>query len=212
MTTITDLSTEELEALLAERKKSQKAQAEAARKAYEKAKDNTIDSLFDEAEELALVTARFKQKCHAIMDQQKMKLDEYGGIRSNSKGGFSIVHSECEKQITRRRDTDPIWDERAAKAVDLIKAFLSDTVKKRDAKLHDILMGFIERNAQGDLEYAKVMELLRHEDKFADDRWVSGLQLIKESYSLGFKAFGYEFKKKDASGKWKGLSLNFSSL
>ncbi len=209
---INELSTSELEKLLADKKKAEKQRRMAEKAIYEKDKDGTIELLWDEANELALATARFKNKLHTVMDLQAEKLNQYGGIRGNSKGGFAIVHSNGSKNITRRRDTDRFWDERATKAVGLIKDFLSDTVKKRDAQLHDILMSFLERNVKGDLEYAKVMDLLKHEDKFNDLRWVSGLQLIKESYSQSFKAFGYEFKKRNQSGKWESLSLNFSSL
>ncbi len=207
-----ELSITELEALLAKRKKEVKAKKEQERKTYIEERDRIMIELYEEAKEHALALARFKQKAHAVMDAQKTKLDGYGGIRSSSKGGFTIVHSNADLAITRRRDTDPVWDERAQKAVALLKDFIADTVKKRDADLHDILLGFLERNTKGDLEYAKVMELVKHEDKFDDQRWLEGLRLIKESYTQGFKAFGYEFKTKDKNGKWQSLTLNFSSL
>lgn len=212
MNTINEYTVEQLEAMLASKKKDDNAKKEAKKRAYEKEKNDIVDSLFEEAQQLSLSISRFKQKCHAVMETQKNKLDEYGKIKKTSKGGFSLIHSSGEKQIIRRRDTDPVWDERAQKAVELIKDFLGDTVKKRAADLHDILMGFLERNAKGDLEFAKVMELLKHEDKFTDERWLEGLRLIKESYSQGFKAFGYEFKCKDKTGKWNGVQLNFASL
>lgn len=209
---LSDLSIAELESFLSQKKVEDAKKREASKKAYEKDKNNLIESLYDEANELALMIERFKNKCHVIMDKQAERLKEYGGIRSNSKGGFSLSHSDGITMVTRRRDTDPSWDERATKAVELIKDFLGDTIKKRDLKLHDILMGFLERNSKGDLEYAKVMDLLQHEDKFDDVRWQTGLQLIKESYSQHFKAYGYEFKRKNNAGKWQTLTLNFSSL
>lgn len=212
MNALDNLATAEIEALLAKRKKQEKEKREREKIFFEREKNELIENLFIEAEHLALAAGRFKNKCHQAMETQKQKLDQYGGIRSNSKGGFSIFHTDGTKRITRRRDTDPVWDERGQKAVSLIKDFLGDTVKKRDAKLHDILLGFLERNHNGDLEYSKVMELLKHEDKFNDSRWKEGLQLIKESYSLGFKSFTYEFKQKDKEGKWKAINLNFSSL
>ncbi|WP_199118702.1 DUF3164 family protein [Pedobacter sp. ASV28] len=208
--TIHQLSTDQLEALLNKRKKEDKEKREAEKKAYETEKDGFIEKLFDEAKELSCAISRFKQKCHAFMDIQKQKLDAYGGIKASSKGGFSIIDTQNLTQITRRRDTDPVWDERASKAVELIKDFLGDTVKKRDKDLHEILMGFLERNQNGDLEYAKVMDLIKHENSFDDLRWLQGLKLIKESYSQCFKAFGYEFKQRNLTGKWETLSLNFS--
>lgn len=209
---VNELSTKELEQLLATKKANEKKQREAERRAYEKEKDQVVEDLFDEAMQIALATARFKEKCHVIMATQHKKLNNYGGIRSNSKGGFELMHSEGRISVRRRRDTDPKWDERATKAVELIKDFLADTVKKRDADLHDILMGFIERNNAGDLEYSRVMDLFKHQDKFNDPRWINGLQLIKESYSQHFKAYGYEFRHKQANGKMENLVLNFSSL
>ena len=73
-------------------------------------------------------------------------------------------------------------------------------------------MGFLEKNKAGDLEYSDVMNLYKHETEFDDLRWKEGLRLIKESYSNHLKGFGYEFKLKQADGKWQNLYLNFSSL
>ena len=64
------------------------------------------------------------------MEKHREKLNEYGKIRSNSKGGFSLMHSDKTIRIKRRRDTQPTWDERSTKALELIHAFLYDTVKE----------------------------------------------------------------------------------
>ncbi|WP_113638989.1 DUF3164 family protein [Nubsella zeaxanthinifaciens] len=206
-----ELTTEQLEKALQERKKSEKAKETAAKKRYEKNRDNTIEQMFEEALEVSRAIGRLKNKMNVIMDSQKQELESYGKIRSNSKGGFSIVHSNGELQIARRRDTTPVWDERATKAVELLQEFLSDTVKKQAAKYYPILMGFLTRNKKGDLEYAKVMELLTYEKDFDDPRWVEGLRLIKESYAQSFKAYTYEFKRKNKAGKWQFVNLNFSN-
>lgn len=203
----------ELLAELTKEKKAEKAKRLKAKKKYESNKDTSIEELIDEAIEVSLAIARFKSKVHSVMDIHRDEINEYGGIRSNSQGGFTIENSQHNKRIMRRRDTDPSWDERANKAVEIIKDFLlSEGIKKTAGRVHPILMGFIQRNNNGDLEYAKVMELLKYEDTFQDPRWVNGLQLIKEGYSITFKKFGYEFKTKDQNGKWQRLELNFSSL
>lgn len=212
MNNITEYTTEQLEQLLADRKKKERTERENKKKEYEIHRDGTISELMYQANELADILSKFKNKVHLIMDEQASALGEYGKIPTHSKGGFSISSKDGQKRIIRRRDTDPVWDERANKAVELIKDFLSDTVKKRDAKLHEILMGFLERNDKGDLEYAKVMSLIQYENSFDNPRWREGLQLIRESYSLSFKAYGYEFKTKNSAGKWETLTLNFSSL
>ncbi len=210
---IAKLSTKELEDLLKKRKAREAKKLEVEREAYEKDRDNKVEAIITTASCLFRELSEFKDYCHIEMDKQAIKLSEYGKIRSNSKGGFSVTNSEDTMRVTRRRDTEPVWDERSTKAIELIKEFLGDTIKKRDVKLYEILLSFLERNANGDLEYSRVMDLYKHEDKYDDPRWKEGLRLIKESFSNHLKGFGYEFKRKNAeTGKWDNLYLNFSSL
>lgn len=215
MTTIAaldTLSTEELEALLKSRKKKENAAREAAFKAYTTQKDQDIVDLMAEGRDLAQRLAVFKTKAHRVMDIQAEKQAEYGLIRTSSKGGFSITHSDGQQRVTRRRDTDPVFNELASKGVELISDFLGDKIKKRDKDTYELLMGFLSKNAKNELDYASVFSLMQHENRFDDSRWIEGLKLLKESYSLIFKAFAYEFKAKTAAGKWEPLQLNFYNL
>jgi hypothetical protein len=207
-----NLSTNELKSLLAKREKEEKEFLENEQRHYVMCRDHNIENLTSEARELGLALSRFKSKVHAIMDDQAEKLSAYGKVRGNSKGGFAITNTAKKLRVIRRRDTEPVWDERAVKAVNLIKDFLGTTIKKRDVKLYGILIKFLERNAKGDLEFSKVFGLMEHEDKFEDPRWREGLRLLKQSYSISLKCFGYEFKQKNNAGKWDSLILNFSSL
>jgi hypothetical protein len=211
-TQLEQLSTAEIEKMLADRRKSESAKAEKEKKVYEQGRDEMVLKVITTAKVLFKELGEFKQFCHIEMDKQAVKLSEYGKLRSNSKGGFSVTDSDDTMRITRRRDTEPVWDERSTKAIELIKEFLGDAIKKRDVKMYEILMSFLERNANGDLEYNRVMDLYKHEDKFDDPRWKEGLKLIKESFSNHLKGYGYEFKVKGDDGKWQNLYLNFSSL
>lgn len=208
---ITKLSTHELEQLLAKRKKDEQKKAEKERLEYEKNRDNVVGNVIATAQVMAKEMAEFKQYCHIEMDKLWNKLSEYGKIRTNSKGGFQVENSDKTMRLIRRRDTEPTWDERAVKAVELLSDFLGDTIKKRDLDTYEILMGFIQKNQKGDLEYAKVMDLLKYETRFDDARWKEGLRLIKESFSNHFKGYGYEFKIKNEEGKWESLTLSFAS-
>lgn len=209
---ITQMSAKEIEQHLKKQKEKEAKELEKEKKAYEEGRDINIDKMITTARTLFKELGEFKQFCHITMEQQAVALEKYGKIRSNSKGGFSITNATDTMKITRRRDTEPVWDERSGKAVELIKDFLTDTIKKRDMKMFEILMSFLERNAKGDLEYARVMDLYKHEDKFDDERWKEGLRLIKESFSNHLKGFGYEFSEKGEDGKWTKFPLNFSGL
>lgn len=209
---ISQMSAKEIESYLKKQKEKEAKTLEKEKKAYEENRDANILKMLTTAKTLCTELAEFKQFCHINMDQNATALESYGKIRSNSKGGFSITNSDDTMKVTRRRDTEPVWDERSGKAVELIKDFLTDTIKKRDMKMFEILMSFLERNSKGDLEYARVMDLYKHEDKFDDERWKEGLRLIKESFSNHLKGFAYQFSFKGDDGKWQKVELNFSSL
>lgn len=211
-TTTEEPTIEELEAMLAKKKSARKKKEERERLAYEKSRDEMIEILLETASDLAGKMSQFKEGCHSALNGHQLKLEEYGKIRSSSKGGFSLTHSDGTMRVVRTRDTEPTWDERATKAVDLIKSFLQDKIKHQDKKLFEILMGFLERNKKGDLEYSKVFGLLKHRDKYDDERWVEGLRLLEQSYSTSLKGYGYLFQRKGSEGKWVSMTLNFSAL
>lgn len=204
---------EELEAMLAKKKKAESQKRQREQKEYELNRDLMIGNVVGMAVKFQGMLAELKEKMHEEMEKQHTKLSEYGGIPRQSKGGFKVTHSNGLMRVKRIRSTDPIWDERSDLAIELIKEFLGDTVKKRSKKLFEILISFLERNNKGDLEYAKVMGLLKHRDKYDDERWLEGLRLLEESYTIHFKAYSYLFQVKEKEGdKWETISLNFSSL
>jgi hypothetical protein len=147
------------------------------------------------------------------MEEQHAELDEFGLIPAKSKGGFSILSADGNLKITRTRDTDPKWDETAHKGVELVKQFLvSEGAETAKPGIFNLLMSLLSKNNEGELEFNKVMLFLKHEAEFNDPKWVEGLRLIKEGYSIQFKKFGFQFYKKDKDGKFAAISINFSNL
>lgn len=208
-----EMSIEELELMLEKKKAAQQKRLEKERVAYITERDKNIQELIEDAYALNVAIKTFKGRVAHTMQLQSDKLADYGKIRKNSKGGFSITNEAGDKRIVRRRDTEPTWDERGDKGVAMLKDFLGDVVKKRDLELYEILMGFLERNEKGDLEYSRVMDLLKHENKWNDKRWSEGLRLVKESYSNTMKGYGYQFMLRPEEGdKWESINLNFSSI
>src|SRR5690606_20999683 len=126
---VSEMTTKELEEFLKKKKSEEAAKRERERVKYEKERDAAIGQLIDAAREASLALARLKSMATSVMDGQHMKLEEYGALRKNSKGGFNVTNSAGTARVTRRIDSDPKWDERAEKGVELIKEFLADAVK-----------------------------------------------------------------------------------
>lgn len=209
---LTNVSAEDLRKALQAKTKEEQEAREKDRLDYEKERDGLILESITIAEEFQTKIQEFKSTLTDAFIKQEERLKTYGGIRANSKGGFSLVSKDGTMKVTRTRSTKPTWDERSEKAMRLIEDFLKTTVRKRDSKLFDILFSFIQKNDQGELEYSKVMLLLQHQDKYEDPRWKEGLALLKESYSLHFRGFGYSFYKKNDQGKWENIEINFQAI
>jgi leucyl aminopeptidase (aminopeptidase T) len=207
-----EMTTQELEQLLAQKKEKERKDRDKKRKEYEEHRDVVVETMVSKARDVSSILTAFKKELNEAFELQKERLEEYGAIRGNSKGGFSIQHTSGNFKAVRTRATSPKWDERSEKALVLISDFLRDTVKKKDQKIYDILKTFIQKNDKGELEYSKVMHLLSHKDKYDDPRWVEGLNLIQESYSIDLRGYGYEFYTKNEEGKWEKIEINFTAI
>ncbi len=203
---------EELEAKLTKLKQKKALKEKRAKEQYISSRDNNAQILVHKAIILNNQLTEFKKEVEKVMQYQAEELEKYGEMRSNSKGGFSIVNTMDTHKIRRTRDTNPTWDERSQKAVELIKDFLQDSIKKRAEKEFNLIMSFLEKNSAGDLEYQKVMTLLSQESNYDDPRWKEGLKLLRESYKIVLKGYGYNFEFKNPDGKWNTIPLNFSNI
>jgi hypothetical protein len=212
MKNVAEMSTQELEQFVAQRKNEERKAREKAKQSYVEERDAMILELVSQAKNVHDLLTRFKTKVAEAVDRQQESLTNYGMIRANSKGGYSIVNEAETFKITRERSTKPSWDERGAKGIELIKDFLEDCVKKKDLQMFQILMAFIAKNNNNDLEYAKVMELIKHKNYSNDPRWLEGIQLVEESYTVNFRKYGYQFYKKNEQGSWEQIDLNFSTV
>ncbi len=209
---ITEMSQDEIEEYLNKKKADGRSRAAKDKKAYEEEKHYVVKTLFDLANEASKFMTDVKKTCGIEMEKQATALENYGKFPVKSKGGFSIDNAAKTIRVTRTRDTMPHWDERSEKGAELIKAVLGDSLKKKDKDGYEMLMELLTKNDAGQLEYSRVMILLQNEDRFSDARWHEGIKLLKESYSIHMKGYGYRFKFKNAEGKWKNMDMNFSSL
>jgi hypothetical protein len=209
---IEEMTDKEIEQYLQQKRKKKEQKLQREKKAYEEKRDKLIKRLVTQAIQLNIALAEFKDDCDQEMEQQHERLDEYGMIRGNSKGGFSITDQEDQYRIIRSFDSKPRWDERAEKAENLLREFFETTIKKRDRKLAEMLLSYMTKDKAGNLRYSSVMNLIQHEDKYDDPRWKEGIRLLKESYNSSFSKFYYHIQTRDEQGEWQNIELNFSKV
>lgn len=211
---VNEMTTQELEQLLAEKKKEEKARAVAARKAYIKERDDVIQYLAAQALVLSSRLTKFAEDSHQMLQKQKVKLDEYGAIRKNSKGGFQITTEDGKYKIKYAYNSISDYDERADKAEALLKDFLKDMIKKKqkDDFSFEMVQSLLERNSAGKLEYSRVQRLYQYEDKHTDPRWVEAIKLFKESFLVRDSKMQVLIYERSEKGTYELIPLNFSSM
>lgn len=211
--TVDQMTTEELEIYLAKRRKDSLVEMAKKRTEYEKYIKTNTSLMVRKALKLNSILTSFFMNSTATLEEMREKLNEYGAIRSNSKGGFTLKTEDGQYKVVYRYSTTCDWDERAVKAEELLKDFLFDVLRKRDKEMFEVILGLIEKNSEGKLELSRIQTLYAKESLFTDPRWVEAIRLFKESFRPVSSKMRLEFyKRSEISQKWEPITLNISSL
>ena len=144
------MSARELEQLLKEKQKEERQAYLQKKEQYETDRNLMVGRMVGDAKTLQAYMISVKKGFMEEIVAFKKIAEEYGGVRSNSKGGFSIRSADGTQRVAYKRNVTNDYDERAKQAEALIKDFLGDFVKKRDKKLYDLISSLIEKNKDGD--------------------------------------------------------------
>lgn len=215
MTNTIDLSTlsaADLEAALKEKRDQERSEREAAKANYEANRHELVVRLCKRAAELSDQLREFKTMAVRELEAFRLIAAEYGDIRSNSKGGFSLRNANTNLKVSYERNVMSEYDERADMAEELLRNFLGDMVKKRESRAYEIITGLLERGKAGDFNPAAVAALLKMEDKYSDERWVKAMKLFKESYTTRMISMNVSFFEKNTMDKDVLIPLTFASI
>lgn len=209
---ISQLSSAELEQLLAQRKKQEKLERESKKKEYEELRDSSVSYMVIMALDLANQMKQFKTECYQKFEGFRLAAMEYGDIRSHSKGGFSLRTSDGTMLARLERNVVHEYDERADLAMNLIREFLESTIKKKDIQTYRTIATLLERNKSGDLKPERVADLMKIKDNYDDERWTKAMNLLLESYREREVSYNVSFAIKDENGKDQSINLTFSTI
>jgi hypothetical protein len=203
---------EELEKALQAKKEDERRAHEKKKANYENRRDDMVTDLISEAVMLNEQLADFKARVIKMLFEFRNELQEYGGIRKNSKGGYQIRHRETQHMVVLSRNSRPEYDERVSLAEGLIKDFLSDTIKKQSAQTYNTIAALLERNKKGDYTPSRVADLLKIRDNYSDPRWQKAMKLFEESFTNREISYSAEFYRKDSMGKDVMIGLSFAGI
>lgn len=211
---IEELTTEQLEELLAERKKNERLEAHKKKEQYERSRNFMIHQQVAAAIQLRDELKAFKDQAFGTMHKFYADMMAYGDVKRDGKGNFQLISDDQQYKIIFANQIKAGFDERAEMAEVKLKEFLNTTVKKRDLGLHGIIMGLLERNkVSGDFDIKLINRLVKMEDKFDDANWKEAIRLFKESYQeQGTSSYIRFYERNNDQQSWQLINLNLASV
>lgn len=203
-----NLTNEEFEDYLKRRNEKIAEERKKKRSEYEELKINTIAGLGMKAANLNNKLRDFKQEAFDEMQTLYKCLQEYSSRHADGKGNFTVDNDKYK--VSYKKQGKCSFDERAFQAEKHIKEFL-DTRYSADNDTKDLIMQLLERK-NGDLDVNLVQKLYQMEDRFQDENWIRGIQLLKESYQYTHSKDYIKFEEKNDQGEWIPISLQFSKI
>jgi len=211
-TNVSHLSSKDLEKLWKETKRRERLEKEKKKKQYEELRDSLVAYMVTNAIDLHTQLKEFKKECHNKFEAFRQHALEYGEIRSDSKGGYSLRTADNKMLARLERNVVHEYDERADLALGLLREFLEEKVKKKSLAAYQTIITLIEKNKSGDLKPELMAKLAKIRNSWQDEKWHKALDLLEESYREREVSYNVSFFLKDELGKDQPVVLTFSSL
>lgn len=199
---------EQLEARLEAMKLAKNEQKEKARKDYENLKHDTVLKLCTDAIFLNAKIAEFKERAFSDMQTVWSLLQEYSARHKDGKGSFKIESGIY--RVSYKQQGKASFDERSHQAEKHIIDFVNSKFED-DEDTRDLVMSLLERK-KDELDINLVQKLYAMENRFSDENWTRGIELLKESYSYNHSKDYIRFEHKTPTGAWEPINLQFSNV
>jgi len=208
-TQVQELTADQLEALLNEKRAQENEKKEQERMSYESLKSETIEGLAITASSLSAMLKEFKQKAFDEADTLYKLLCGYSKRHADGKGNFSVENTEGNVRMSFTRKQLGRFDERSVQAEKHIKDFITNRFIG-DSDARDMIMGIMERK-RGYLDINQIQRLYAMENRFEDTNWKEGIKLLKESWKPTESRTYIRFEIK-VDSEWQLINLDFASI
>lgn len=213
-TSIEEMSTQELEDFLKQRKDSERNTRLMQKEAYEAIRAQTVHEIkakvLQEAETIAELFAFVQQETAGF----RGVMEEYGQLRYDNQQSYTIQDENFKIEVKSNKVKK--FDERAdiaeAKLLKFLAVWMDKSEKGYNDPMYQLAMTLLERNRAGELDYKQISKLYDLEEKFNDVEYTAIMQLFKESNVVHGNATNYYFWRKTERGAWIRVEPSFNRL
>lgn len=157
--------------------------------------------------------ADFKTEITQICQEAYLLFMKDKGLNpKSSKGNFTWYNFnrsiKVEVNINELIDFDDLGIQ-AAKEV--FSSFLNENVQSKDQFIKQMVLDAFE-TSRGKLDAKKIFGLIRYKSKIKNQRFQEAVKLLEESIRRPKSRTYFRVSKKNSSGKYEVIDLNFSSI
>lgn len=214
MNDIRNMTTEQLEQLLAQRREADRQAAEDKRKAYEATKAEFLSTMESRTRETVAAVREFYD--FVVMETSAFYelMRDYGALRSTAQRGYAIQneHFKIEVKSNKVKGFDERADIAAGRLIEFLNSWIQGRDHGADDPMYQLAMAMLERNRYGDLDYKSISKLYELERRFNDPEYSEIMQLFKESNVVERMAVNFYFYERTDMGGWRKLEPSFNRM
>lgn len=212
---LSNLSSKDLEELLAKKRQEEREAGIRKREAYESIRAEVVGSIETKARVVCSEVQGLHKFCKEELETFRKVMLEYGQLKRGDRQ-MSFTVQEGNFKIEVRSNKVKKFDERADVAAARLIEFLQNWIKGKedgaDNPMYQLAMTLLERNKNGDLDYKSISKLYELEEQFGDAEYSDIMNLFKESHLVEGTATNFYFYEKDTLGVWRKLEPSFNRM
>ena len=209
-----DYPTEELEAVLAERKEQKRQEELARRDAYESIRAQLVLDTERAVKATIESVKGLADFCQKNVLPFREILSEYGQLRQAGQMSFTIQEGDFRVEVksNKVKRFDERADAAATRLIEFLQSWIEGKEDGKDNPMYQLAMTMLERNRYGDLDYKSISKLYELEPKFNDEEYSAIMALFKESHLVEGSRENFYFYERNEMGVWVKLEPSFNRM
>lgn len=207
-----EMSTSELEALLAKKRKEEKEKLAAKKNKYEADKNNFLNESAETFVKLHNEMKLLKEECIAQANELYERMFRIEGKEPKETKSFTLKNTKDTVKVTVDRQERFEFTDEAVVHINAIKEIFREKFAQRNKGLYSILDGLLIKGKQGEYDPKLLAKARRQVRDLGDENLIAQFDKLDDCQRVRGTAMYCRLYVKDDKQRWQDVSLQFSSL
>lgn len=211
---LNELSTEELERLLEQKRSQENTERLKRREAYEAIRADVVSRIEKKAHEVETYAKELFDFVSKETEAFYQVMKEYGQLRHENQMSYTISTEKFKVEVkaNKVKKFDERADVAAARLIEFLQGWIQNSKSGVDDPMYQLGMTLLERNKYGDLDYKSISKLYDLEERFNNPEYSAIMLLFRESNVTERTATNFYFYERTKMGVWRKVEPSFNRL